>query len=274
MKEVAPEEADWVAFGLGRWEDPVSEDWINAYYRDVQARAAACKGVFHERKYTENAKVILALTAIGEDPTDVGGYNLLVPFADFDQTVLQGINGAVYGLLALDSGCYEIPENVAGPTQATREMYVDYILKAQLPSGGWALSGDTAEVDLTAMVLQALSKYRAQETVDKAITQSLTFLSESQNADGGFTYFGAQTCESVVQTMVALTELGISLEDPRFVKNENTLLDALLRFRQKDGTFSHFPDGKTDMIATEQAFYALVAAERLAQGETALYCMK
>mgnify|MGYP003295524114 CR=1 FL=1 len=183
------------------------------------------------------------------------------------------MNGAVYALLALDSGSYEIPLNVADSTQATREMYVDYILDAQYSDGGWALSGDTSEADLTAMALQALAKYQDRADVAEAIERGLVFLSENQNEDGGFTYFGAQTCESVSQTILALTELGISLEDGRFVKDGNTLLDALLRFRQKDGTFAHLLDGGTDMIAPEQAFLALVAADRMDRGESSVYRM-
>ena len=38
-----------------------------------------------------------------------------------------------FALLALDSGAYDIPENTAGTTQATRDGYVDYILNAELP---------------------------------------------------------------------------------------------------------------------------------------------
>ena len=80
--------------------------------------------------------------------------------------------------------------------------------------------------------------------------------------------------ESVSQVIVALAELGIALDDSRFVKNGNTLLDALMQFQQEDGGFAHLMDGETDLLATEQAFYALVAANRVAQGESSLYRMK
>ena len=73
---------------------------------------------------------------------------------------------------------------------------------------------------------------------------------------------------------MALTELGISLDDSRFVKNGNTLKDALLRFQMEDGSFRHTMDGDTDLLSTEQAFYALVALDRMEQGKTSLYSMK
>ena len=71
-----------------------------------------------------------------------------------------------------------------------------------------------------------------------------------------------------------LTELGIDLRDERFVKDGHTLEEAMLRFRTADGGFAHLADEEADLVATEQAFYALVAMERQAQGLSSLYTMK
>ena len=251
--------SDWSAFALARWDADAARDWLDGYYATVEARVAACGGVLHERKYTEYSRLVLALTALGKDPANVAGYNLLLPLADFDQVVFQGVNGAITALLALDSGSYEIPENPEAATQATRELYLEYILSAQLPGGGWALSGEEAEIDLTAMALQALASYRDREDVSQAIDKALTILSQRQNSRGGYTAYNADSSESVSQTIIALAALDIPLEDPRFVKDGNTLLDALLAFRQADGGFAHLPDGKTDRLATEQALLALTA---------------
>lgn len=201
---------------------------------------------------------------------------MLQPLADFEQTVFQGINGPIFALLALDSGNYEIPQNTTDNTQATRDMYVDYIINAQLPEGGWAFAGGEAEIDVTAMALQALAKYQDRKDVAEAIEKGVEILSARQNENGSYQYSATEqvSSESISQVIVALTELGISLDDSRFVKNGNTLLDALLQFQQADGGFSHLIDGETDLLATEQAFYALVAANRMAQGESSLYRMK
>ena len=236
LKNADPADSDWVAFGLARWGEEAGEAWIAEYHSAAETRAAACKGVFHERKHTENAKVILGLAATGKNPTDVSGYNLLTPLADFEQTIFQGVNGAVYALLAVDSGNYEIPENIAGSTQATRQMYVDYIVDAQLADGGWALSGDNGEADLTAMALQALAKYQYQGAVKVATDKALICLSHLQDFDGGYTSGGLSNSESVAQVIVALCELGIDLNDSRFVKNGNTLLDKLLSYQRTDGS--------------------------------------
>ena len=265
---------EWLAMGLARSEMEGMEEYLLGYGERVAAHTAEQGGILHNRKYTEYSRVILAWTAIGRDATDVGGFNLLTPLADFEQTVFQGINGPIFALLALDCGNYEIPENIATSTQATRDMYVDYIVNAESPDGGWSMAGGPAEIDITAMALQALAKYQDRPDVAAAIDRGLELLSQQQNVNGSFTEHSTESSEAVSQTIVALTELGISLEDARFVKNGNTLKDALLRFQLEDGSFTHLMDGDTDLLATEQAFYALVAIDRMEQGKTSLYSMK
>ena len=265
---------EWLAMGLARSEIEGMEEYLLGYGERVAAYTAELGGVLHAKKYTEYSRVILAWTAIGRDATDVGGFNLLVPLADFEQTVFQGLNGPIFALLALDCGNYEIPENETFNTQATRDMYVDYIVNAESTDGGWSLAGGPAEIDITAMALQALAKYQDRPDVAAAVERGVELLSQQQNANGGFSDINSETSEAISQTIVALTELGISLDDARFVKNGNTLKDALLRFQLSDGSFSHLMDSDADLLATEQAFYALVAIDRMEQGISSLYTMK
>ena len=255
---------EWTVLGLARSGISVPQSYWEGYYAAVEKEVTARKGVLHEKKYTEYARVALALTAIGADPTNVGGYNLLAPLGDFDKTVWQGINGPIWALIALDAGQYEMPVNKEAKVQATRQMYVDEILARQLADGGWALMGNTADPDLTGMALQALSNYHSQKNVEQAVQKGLSCLSQMQTAQGGF---ANGTCESVVQAVVALGELGIPLEDSRFVKNGATLLDALYAFRRKDGRFLHAAQGTVDQMATEQGLYAMVSALRAAEGK-------
>lgn len=267
---------EWAVLGLARSGCEVPEAYYQNYYSAVVAHVKACNGILHEKKYTEYSRVILALTAVGADPANVAGYDLLIPLGDFDKTIWQGINGPVWALIALDSGNYAMPVNAAAETQATRQMYVDEILARQTSDGGWALSSrnDTADADITGMVLQALAKYQDQAAVKEATERALICLSGMQDADGGYASRGASNSESVVQVIVALCELGISLDDARFVKNGNTLLDNLMYYRQTDGSFSHTSGGNgSSQMATEQGFYGLVAAQRAAQGKTSLYRM-
>lgn len=264
-------DSDWSAFALARWNSESSPEWFDRYYAAVEARVTQCGGVLHERKYTEYSRLVLALTALDKDPRDVAGYNLLLPLADFDRVTAQGVNGAIMALLALDSGNYEIPNNPAAATQATREGYLTYILDAQLSDGGWSLAGEEAEIDLTAMAIQALANYRDRDDVVQAIENALTVLSQRQNNRGGYTAYNVDSSEAVSQAIIALAALEIPLEDPRFVKDGRSLLDALRDFRQRGGGFAHLLDGKTDALATEQALCALIALVRMEQGRGPLY---
>ena len=266
---------DWLVFGLARSGVKVPQKYFDAYYKNVEEYIVSVNGVLSRKKNTEYSRVILALTAIGKTPADVAGFNLLLPLGDFDETVRQGINGTIFALLALDSGNYEIPENPDAAVQATRQMYVDELLARALPDGGWTLTGGEPDVDITAMTLQALAKYRDQADVTAAVERGLAVLSSLQEPDGGYVSWGSSNSESVAQVIVALTELGVPLDDERFTKNGITVEDALLRFAQENGAFVHVRDGSggDDGMATEQAFYALAAIHRAETGETTLYDM-
>jgi len=270
---------EWAVLGLARSGYAVPDTYFQTYYETLIEYVKKKNGVLDERKYTEYSRVVFALSAIGKDPTDVGGYNLLIPLADFDKTVWQGINGPVWALIALDSRNYALPHNPNAKTQATRQMYIDYILSRQLKDGGWSLAGKGGEAgpsdpDITGMVLQALSKYQSQKAVQTATEQALSCMSKRQNALGGFTGGSVSTLESTVQMLVALGELSIQADDARFVKNGHTILDNILSYRKQNGSFGHSDlDGSTNQMSTEQGLYGLVSAWRAAENKNSLYRM-
>jgi hypothetical protein len=274
---------EWAVIGLARSGYAVPEQYYQDYYNTVEKYVGACEGVLHRKKFTEYSRVILALTAIGKDPSNVAGYNLLKPLGDYEKTIYQGLNGPIWALIALDTGNYEMPRNQDAAVQATREMYIDRILDCQLADGGFSLFGGTAEAtagdavsdpDITGMALQALAKYQSRPDVEKATEEALACLSEKQDDAGGFSSWGTPNSESVVQVLVALCELGISTDDPRFIKNGNTLLDNLLTYQQADGSFLHTSAGSgSNQMASEQGLYGLVAALRAADGKNSLYRM-
>lgn len=267
---------EWAVLGLARSGYVVPNEYFAGYYAKVEEYVKAKNGVLHERKYTEYSRLIVALSAIGRDATDVAGYNMTTALGDYEKTSWQGLNGPIWALIALDSANYDMPENTAAKVQATRQMYVDMILERQLADGGWNLSsadGVAADSDMTGMALQALAKYKGQSAVDAAIDRALVCLSNIQNADGGFGSYGAATSESCAQVLTALCELGVSYNDRRFVKGGNTVLDALMQFYVKGQGFKHIAGGEVNQMATEQGFYALVAAKRLANNQCSLYDM-
>lgn len=268
---------EWTILALKRSGADIPREYYEKYYRNVENYVKECEGVIHKRKYTEYSRVILALSAIEKDPQNVAGYNLLKYIADYEKTIWQGTNGPIYALLAIDSKNYEIPQNTEALVQATKSMYINRILELQLPDGGWSLSsrgGQTSDADITGMALQALAKYRDDAKVSEAIEKALLCMSSLQDTDGGFSSYGEKNCESTVQMLVALCELGIKIDDKRFVKNGKTLLDSLESFYIKTGGFSHIIGGDTDLMATEQGLCALVALKRVLEGKSSLYSMK
>ncbi len=268
---------EWVALGLARSgsiSDTLAEQYAQAAYQYVKKKSSS---TMSDSKSTENSRMILALTSIGKDPTNVAGYDLLEPLADLDYVKSQGINGPIFALIALDSHDYEIPKAATGKTQTTREALIDAILAAQLSDGGWNVNGNGADADMTAMAIQALAPYYSSNAkVKSAIDDALNRLSQMQEANGGYTSWGTANAESVAQVIVALTSLGIDpASDGRFIKNGYSTLDALISFYNDKGGFKHSQSDMTasNGLATEQAYYALASWYRLKNGKTSLYDM-
>ena len=259
---------EWMVIGLARSGRTVPAGYYDNVVEYVKAMADANERL-HPTKVTDNARVILALTAIGKDVTNVGGHNLLKGLDNMAYVQKQGINGPIFTLIALDSHNYPTMGDV------TREKLIQVILDAQLPGGGWNLSGENADTDMTAMAIQALAPYyKTNETVKAAVDKALEALSALQRSDGGFGSWGTVNSESCAQVIVALTALGIDpATDSRFVKNGNTVLDALAGFYVTGGGFKHTADGERNGMATEQGYYALAAYFRFANAQTSLYDM-
>ena len=259
---------EWMVLGLARSGRTVPAGYYDAVLKYVKEHADA-NGRLDRSKSTDNSRLILALTAMGKDVTNVGGHNLLKGLDNMAFIKKQGINGPIWALIALDSHNYPTSGDV------TRDKLVQTILDAALPGGGWTLSGDAADPDMTAMAIQSLAPYyKTNQAVKAAVDKALTVLSGLQQNDGGFASWGTTNSESCAQVIVALTALGIDpAGDSRFVKNGLSPLDALCSFAVEGGGFKHTADGERNGMATEQGYYALAAYQRFANGQTGLYDM-
>ena len=281
---VAYDRGEWAVLGLARAGVALPDEYIQAYYDKVVAYVKAnigSDGILRKPDdkntpvITDNERIILALTAIGKDPANVGGKNLLTALQD--RNIMQvtdtsdtDISGLVFGLLALNSGNY------------TQDSYwlVQAILTQQNEDGSWSASADTkpaSDVDMTAMALQALAPYYNEgddTTVNAAVDKALQWLSAKYKGKG---YTSAESCAQVV---VALSALQLNANsDSSFVKTVDgaptSVLGDLLRYYLGEGQgFKHAASGKTaDQKATEQALYAMAAYERYCRRTNALYDM-
>ena len=256
---------EWTVFALSRLGVQLPEGYEEIYMTSLKQTVKETRGKLSEDKYTEYSRVCLALAALGES-SKVEGVDLLENLEDFDQVISQGLNGAVYALLALDAH-----ENQS----SVKQEYVDYIVEQQNSQGGFSFQGkeSPSEADMTAMVLQCLAPYKGQKKVENVLKKGVKLLSLLQSEEGGYESGGEDSSESISQAVIALCTLGIDCNGEDFQKEGKGLLDRLLEHEQKDGSFSHTRNGKGDLMATDQALCALAAYERWQDKKTALYDM-
>jgi hypothetical protein len=177
----------------------------------------------------------------------------------------QGIMSLVFGLHILNNG-YKCDKY-------TLKTLTDELLSFQSADGGWSLTGRSGDVDVTAMTVQALApQYNGSAAVRTAIDKALAFLSACQNADGTYSSYGVKNPESISQVIIALSALGIDAErDGRFIKNSNTLFDAIELFHSDDGAYSHSEGGDVNATATVQVFCAAVAYKNMEKSDSPFY---
>ena len=201
---------EWIIYGLGHAGYAMRDAYLAAYRKSVEKALEegyrGVKGIFHDKKFTDYSRVIVAMSAVGMDATNVDGYDLTAPLADFVNVKWQGMNGPIWALIALDSGNYEVPKRTdAYPygtltpeetdRQNSRQKMINFILANQFDDGGWNLQpkdnggggyNAVSDVDMTGMAIIALAPYMKQAKVKKAIDRAITYLSKQQKADGGF----------------------------------------------------------------------------------------
>lgn len=285
---------DWYMIAAGRdglIDNPKAYLNFIAQYVTEKYRTA---NKLDRSKATEWHRIALAVLAAGGDPRKIGTDENGVPVDLIADGVYnrgltvslgkQGLNGWIWGLIALDSKQYAVPQD----SFYTREQILKEILSYQLPDGGFSFVGTKSDSDTTAAALIALAPYASsgtaytytlkrgktevKRTVPQIVQQALARLSEIQLSSGGFTASGDETSESVSQVIIALCSIGIDpRSDRRFLKNGSSPVDALMSFRQNDGGFAHLQGGGSDSIAGEQALCALVALKRLENGMARLY---
>ena len=179
----------------------------------------------------------------------------------------QGIMSWVYGLHMLNNG-YTCKSH-------TKESVKKKILSMQINGGGWAVTGSNADVDVTAMTVQALAPYyHSDSSVKSAINKAISLLSDKQRKDGDYSSFGVENAESTAQVIIALSSLGINCEkDSRFIKNGNSPIDGLEKYMLSDGSFCHKIGGGSNETATIQAYLSLVSYTRMTKGKGSIYIL-
>ncbi len=279
---------NWYVMDLARAGYTVPAGYYQSYYDQCAAELQKANGKLNNNNSGDYSRMILALTACGFDVTNVGGYNLLEALADFDYVKKIGTMGPTWALLAFDSYKYAVPEVSGVRVQTTREKLITDLLARELPSGGFCLCSQISEgvydlsgkadIDVTAMVIQALAPYQHIAEVKAVTDRSLQVLSEKQLASGNFKYYGVENLESAVQVFVMLCQLGIDpTTDSRFVKTDangtHNLMEIINNYYVEGGGYEHTAGtGVNWSHACNQGLYAMISYTRL-NGQNSLYDM-
>ncbi len=264
--------SEWEIIAQAR-SGQLSEDNAKAYYLDILRKVTDAGTVYlSEEPTTDNARVVLALTAAGFDASNVAGYNLLDPLADLDYAKGSYITNAIYALIALDCHDYGIPECRSGGTQTTREALIDHIYNS-IGEDGLVENDWGKDYDSTLMALQALSGYFPNE--DTMINKAIMACSAGLSDDCGIDPFGygMSTC-STSQAVIAAAALGINPDtSPLFSKNGKSIVTFVESMKRDNGFIEMPGDTRANRLATQQGNLALVSYKRFTDGKTSLYDM-
>ena len=248
IAEGAGKTSDWYALALSQYG-----------YSDLSAYERSLTGYLSSNNVpsaTSREKYALGLAAAGSE-------NSYISDILDDSIGEQGMMSWIYGLHVLNNG-YTC-------SRFTADSVVDSILSMQYGDGGWALFGDFGDIDVTAMTVQALAPHNDKSDVSAAVDRALEFLSAKQKSNGGYESFGTPNPESTSQVLVALSALGIDCRyDERFIKDGHDLIDGIAEYRLDDGSFCHTMGGDSNPTATVQAFYSLIAFQRMTEGKSPL----
>src|SRR5699024_2728405 len=186
-------------------------------------------------KITDIERLAMAAVAIDKDPQDVDGINLIEHIynspehiSGTDAMTLQGNNGPIFALIALDTKNFEVPDDA----KWTRQTLINELLNKQNEDGSWHLNAyfESPSIDITAMALNGLSPYKNKPDVKKALDEAAGWLAEKQRDNGGFDgggFVGGITSEAASQVIMGLTAYGINPSDKQFTKNGNDVISHL-----------------------------------------------
>ena len=253
---------EWSVMVAARSGAEVPEGWFDVYYENLCKTLEENSGVLTNTKHSNYSRAVLTVTAIGKDPTNVSGYNLFEHHPDFDFVTKQGLPGSIFALISLDSIGYEIPG-------ADRNLFIEHILSEEYDCGGWALQGEEPDVDITAQVIQAFSKYYGtDERITAAVDRAVEHLSKVQQENGGFFAWEGENVQTTAQVIIALSSIGIDIRtDERFIKEGGWIGSYFMQYYLGDGAFCHTLGMAKDPMATDQCMQAMIALELFEKGE-------
>ena len=151
---------------------------------------------------------------------------------------------------------------------------LNYFAGVQKSDGGFALTGDSGDIDMTAFMIPALNLllYKSDDPLMdffdmdmSCIKNAVKFLEDNIGDDGTFGSFGSENANSTACALSALIDWYFgnpAVYEEDAVSNEiiQKAADGLALFKVKDKKepgYSYLKDGRADSLATAQAAIAL-----------------
>ncbi|MGG3571502.1 DUF4430 domain-containing protein [Bacillus gobiensis] len=262
--------SDWELFAVARSGNKIP-DSVKKKHIEKTAEYVTSKDKNGRLFGTDLERAIFTVLSLEQDPTNFAGKNLIRMLYTDEKNQIGSINTAIYGLLAIDSKTYQLPENA----KWTREKFIDNILNKQHNDGGWALSSSIdaqSEPDLTGMAMTALAPYKDKnEKVKTALAKAGDFLSSTQTDKGGYASLGQENSISAAQALIGIVLSGDDPTSEKYTKNGNNVIDAILSYRTGNGfKWIDSENGVNDM-ATEQVLNSLIQYQSVQDGKGSIY---
>ena len=192
---------------------------------------------------TYSAGAVRAMQYLGMDPANVNGLDYLAVLANTGKLEATSTYDFNSYLRDIESVSAQVWRSRGIDVGTLVDSYAVRILADQTPDGGFDYSygvniaqGDTNtswrdDTIYTAKTITVLAPYRDKEYIAKAIDRAVDDLSSVQLSDGSFPGMTGDSDGGATLTVLKMMEaLDISLDDPRFVKNGNTVADAMKTF--------------------------------------------
>lgn len=251
---------EWFIIPMLRAGKTVNNDILDEYYLSVTDEV---KEWTTDKKPTDVARVALALAVMGKDITNIEGVNIAELLYN-NARLSEGSNEHAYTLLALDAVNMEIPDTA----EWSRESIIEEILNFQLENGGFGLNDtETADVDMTAICLQALAPYQGEDVVKTATENGVIYLKNTISAE--FNY--SDNSNTTAQVLLALASLGIDITDADngFGDRFLNIITALEGYKNTDGD-GYVYNGIVNAMATVQVMQSYDGYKK-AHKENVLY---
>ena len=239
-----------------------SNEWVTmALAAAGQSPDVSYLSSFSGSSATDYEKAIMALTAVGENPSTFGSEDLVAQLRTYHTSEQIGdtslLNDDYFGILALVSAGVATSDQAIADAKAT-------ILANQNNDGGFSWSSTGAsDVDDTAAAIIAL-RAAGVSASDSAITDAKAYLQGAQNDDGGFPYdplsaYGTDSnVSSTSWVLMAIAALGESPSSWQAATgNPLTFMTSL----QDDGGWYHYDsvDDAANSFTPTTTAYALIA---------------